>query len=166
MVELSRCAASAVSPKFPTTFRGPCTTFRVFPRLFVLTAYDFSGQFLRLRASCGLLLRSAQSILPHAVTQLLWVHAQQARRTPLAIDHPIGRLQRLHKLLLFIQTFASRWRGLHRFLNTPTNRRQQQITNADHPALAQQNRPMDQMLQLAHIPRPSIPLQVRDHLLV
>ena len=53
-------------PCIYTIYRGISTTFRV-------------G---RLR-----FLRSAQPVLLHPVAQLLRVHAQQTRRTPLAINH-------------------------------------------------------------------------------
>ena len=158
----SLCGTASPSPQgFPRFFRG---FIRLLPYKydFYTILYDFSSttparrrRFLfPLRGFLGAL----QPVHAHAGTQPLRVHSQQVHCAPLAIDPPVGRLEGRHYLLFLVldpNSFNRRRRG---------QRLKRRIHHLNDIILAQHHRPLDHVLQRAHVPRPRIPLQVRYHL--
>ena len=81
------CAPSPLSQGFPQIFRVFPQIFRGPPRISL--AVGLLYKLLR----PTLLLRAAQPVFLHPVTQLLRVHTQQRGRTMHTRDPPVGRLQ-------------------------------------------------------------------------
>ena len=75
----------AIGARLSTIFPWISTVFSWISTIFVDLLYKL------LRST--LLLRAAQPVFLHAVTQLLRVHTQQRGGTMHAIDPPVGRLQ-------------------------------------------------------------------------